>query len=137
VVAVFRAIPNPSQAARALQAATNRAKKFQNRGLNPAGLFREAVGGKTVSLHSYKGGELERLETANSSSQKRRQLLIRVHNETLAVVAVWLPRAHPDAEPNTKLSVLLDESHCQNGILFLKGRNNEQGEASFVPSRLG
>jgi hypothetical protein len=38
--------------------------------LNPAGLFHEAAGGKTVSLHAYEGGGgLERPETANSSSR--------------------------------------------------------------------
>jgi hypothetical protein len=52
VVAVLRAIPNPSQAAqaaRALQAATNRVKKLQNRGLNPAGFFHEAAAKKNGS----------------------------------------------------------------------------------------
>jgi len=41
---------------------------LQNRGLNPAGFFHEAAGGKTVSLHSYEGGGLERLETADCGS---------------------------------------------------------------------
>jgi hypothetical protein len=37
----------------------------------------------------------------SASQAERSQLFIGAHNVTLPVAAVWLPRAHPDAEPNT------------------------------------
>ena len=73
MVALLPENPNPSrtaQAARAIRAATNRVKKLQNRGLNPAGFFHEAAGGKTVSLHSYEGGEVHQQSKRTGVEQK-------------------------------------------------------------------